>query len=107
MYLCWNADDGKSKPIPRPENKQPKKKTAASASAANKGAKPRSESVSEPEFMCLIRATYRSEKITTVVSRDTYSSIQHHLYVISGTSKGHEQVPVGLLQPSEEQHGRT
>ena len=62
--LFFFIDDGKAKPNPRPENQKNAKKSAK--------AKARSESTSshnsDPEFMCLIRANFRSEKITTVVS---------------------------------------
>ena len=62
--ISYCIDDGKTKPTPRPENQKNVKQSAKT--------KPRSESTSshnsDPEFMCLIRANYRSEKISTVVS---------------------------------------
>ena len=63
-------DDGKTKPDQKPETVKPNKKTHhATKVAANKS---RSESTSshhgEPEYMCLIRATFKKEKISTVVS---------------------------------------
>ena len=66
-----SLDDGKTKPTPRPDEKKTSQKS--------KQSKPRSESTSshhgDPEFMCLIRAVYRSEKITTVVSSRTFSTM--------------------------------
>ena len=64
-----SLDDGKTKPDQKPEVVKLNKKTHASKVVANKS---RSESTSshhgEPEYMCLIRATFRNEKISTVVS---------------------------------------
>ena len=64
-----SVDDGKTKPDQKPEVVKLNKRTHASKVVANKS---RSESTSshhgEPEYMCLIRATFRNEKISTVVS---------------------------------------
>lgn len=61
------SDDGRTKPVPRPADKV---KMASKGQKA--GSKPRSESTSshnsDPEYNCLIRALYHSEKISTVVS---------------------------------------
>ena len=70
--LLWHIififiDDGKTKPDPKPETNKSKGKKSSKAPV-----KPRSESTSshhgDPEYMCLIRANYRTEKISTVVS---------------------------------------
>ena len=61
------SDDGRTKPVPRPAEKV----KMASNAKGQKAAKPRSESTSshnsDPEYNCLIRALYHSEKISTVV----------------------------------------
>ena len=57
------VDDGKTKPTPKPDNRKTKNKKV-------KNTKPSSEPTptTDPDFMCLIRANYRAEKISTVVS---------------------------------------
>jgi len=73
VQLTMKRYDGKTKPDPRPENQKVKKKGA-------KQNKPRSESTSshnsEPDFMCLIRANYRAEKISTVVHQRDVNRFQ-------------------------------
>ena len=61
-FLVHLLDDGKTKPTPKPDNRKTKKK--------GKVTKPSSEPTPtvDPDFMCLIRANYRAEKISTVVS---------------------------------------
>eukprot|EP00093_Oithona_nana_P013972 13972.XXX_589016_589472_1 [CDS] Oithona nana genome sequencing. len=72
VQLTMKRYDGKTKPAPRPENQKNAKQSAKT--------KPRSESTSshnsDPEFMCLIRATYRSEKISTVVHQKDVNRFQ-------------------------------
>merc|ERR1712156_1361652 len=72
VQLTMKRYDGKTKPTPRPDEKKTSQKS--------KQSKPRSESTSshhgDPEFMCLIRAVYRSEKITTVVHQRDINKFQ-------------------------------
>merc|ERR1712029_54406 len=72
VQLTMKRYDGKTKPTPRPENQKNVKQSAKT--------KPRSESTSshnsDPEFMCLIRANYRSEKISTVVHQKDVNKFQ-------------------------------
>ena len=60
IFLIHLLDDGKTKPTPKPDERKTKKK--------GKVTKPSSEPTIDPDFMCLIRANYRAEKISTVVS---------------------------------------
>merc|ERR1712111_256280 len=66
VQLTMKRYDGKTKPYPKPETNKSKGKKSSKAPV-----KPRSESTSshhgDPEYMCLIRANYRTEKISTVV----------------------------------------
>ena len=61
--LIHLVDDGKTKPTPKPDERKTKNKKG-------KVTKPSSEPtpIVDPDFMCLIRANYRAEKISTVVS---------------------------------------
>jgi len=72
VQLTMKRHDGKDKPTPKPDNKKNTKK--------GKDTKPRSESTSshnaDPDFMCLIRATYRAEKISTVVHQRDVNKFQ-------------------------------
>ena len=62
-FLVHLVDDGKTKPTPKPDERKTKNKKG-------KVTKPSSEPTPtvDPDFMCLIRANYRAEKISTVVS---------------------------------------
>jgi len=77
VQLLMKRHDGKTKPDQKPEVVKLNKKTHASKVVANKS---RSESTSshhgEPEYMCLIRATFRNEKISTVVHQRDVNKFQ-------------------------------
>ena len=62
LFILY-VDDGKTKPTPKPDERKTKNKKG-------KVTKPSSEPtpIVDPDFMCLIRANYRAEKISTVVS---------------------------------------
>jgi len=72
VQLTMKRHDGKSKPAAKPDEKKTTKK--------GKETKPRSESTSshhgDPDYMCLIRANYRSEKISTVVHQRDVNKFQ-------------------------------
>ena len=74
----YSLDDGRTKPDPRPggppapgscKGAPRKPRTASSSSSSTKTRldSTSSEGGGGPDYMCLIRATYRQEKISTVV----------------------------------------
>ena len=77
VQLTMKRYDGKSKPVPKPDDKKMSKK---GKEIKKPEAKPRSESTSshhgDPDFMCLIRANYRAEKISTVVHQRDVNKFQ-------------------------------
>jgi len=63
------ADDGRTKPTPRPVSVVKSGKSGKGKTPAPPPPKPRSDSSSgeHQEFSCLIRATFKGEKISSVV----------------------------------------
>jgi len=70
VQLTMKKYDGKTKPTHKPDERKTKKK--------GKVSKPSSEPtpIVDPDFMCLIRANYRAEKISTVVHQRDVNKFQ-------------------------------
>jgi len=70
VQLTMKKYDGKTKPTPKPDKRKTTKK--------GKVTKPSSEPTPtvDPDFMCLIRANYRAEKISTVVHQRDVNKFQ-------------------------------
>jgi len=71
VQLTMKKYDGKTKPTPKPDERKTKNKKG-------KVTKPSSEPtpIVDPDFMCLIRANYRAEKISTVVHQRDVNKFQ-------------------------------
>jgi signal recognition particle subunit SRP14 len=71
VQLTMKKYDGKTKPTPKPDESKTKNKKG-------KVTKPSSEPtpIVDPDFMCLIRANYRAEKISTVVHQRDVNKFQ-------------------------------
>ena len=68
--------DGRTKPIPKPR-KVPTKKKGQQAKQGKSKIPPASEPHPEPsEYMCLVRAVFKSEKISTVIHSKEINKFQ-------------------------------
>jgi len=76
ISICMKRYDGRTKPVPKPRKGDPKKKGKQQSLCQGK-LPPASAPHPEPsEYMCLVRAVYKSEKISTVIHAKEVNKFQ-------------------------------
>jgi len=74
INICMKRYDGRTKPIPKPRKVDPKKKNKNPQKGKLPPASPPHPEPSE--YMCLVRAVFKSEKISTVIHAKDINKFQ-------------------------------